>query len=80
MSEVGSDDIVEYRAVRRKKTGAVIRRIPVVVGTRKILQARIFGSQELMTAVVYSGPDFEKESTSFQWNMHILKSFCTVEI
>jgi hypothetical protein len=42
--------------------GVLIRRVPAVVGRRQIHQARIFGSQETMTAVIYDGPDFEKAS------------------
>jgi hypothetical protein len=73
LSEVGKADIIEYRDVRRQKTGALIRRVPVVVGRQRIHQARIFGSQEMMTAVIYDGPGFEKVTPIFSpdWCMLI---------
>ncbi|KAJ7331088.1 hypothetical protein DFH08DRAFT_815170 [Mycena albidolilacea] len=60
LAEVGSTDIIEYQDMRRQKTGALIRRVPAVVGKRQIHQARVFGSQETMTVVIYNGHDFEK--------------------
>ncbi|KAJ7792744.1 hypothetical protein B0H13DRAFT_2689746 [Mycena leptocephala] len=53
-------DVVERRPVHRKKTGAVVRHVEVVVGTRRIYRARIFGSQDPMTAVVYNDAQFEQ--------------------
>jgi hypothetical protein len=66
LSEVGKEDVIEYRDVRRRKTGALVQRVKIVAGTRKILQVRIFGSQETMTAVIQDGPDFEKEGGYFR--------------
>jgi hypothetical protein len=40
----------------------VKRRVPRVVGLREIHRARIHGSQEEFTAVVYQGSGFEKAS------------------
>jgi hypothetical protein len=60
LKEVATHNIVEYREVQRKRTGALIRRVPEVVGARKTHHARIHGSQEIFTAVVYESSDFEK--------------------
>ncbi|KAJ6597521.1 hypothetical protein DFH09DRAFT_1304320 [Mycena vulgaris] len=43
LAEIGKDDIVEYRDIRRRRTGVLVRRQRVVVGTRRIYQARVFG-------------------------------------
>jgi hypothetical protein len=59
LEEVGKEDIVEYREFRRRRTGTVVRRIPVVVGARRIYRARIFGVPDTVTAVVYDDPNFE---------------------
>jgi hypothetical protein len=40
----------------------VKRRVPKVVGFREVHQARIYGSQEEFTAVMYQGSNFEKAS------------------
>lgn len=60
LNEVGKQPIVEYRDVLRKRTGAVIRRVPVIVGLRRIYHTRIHGSQETFTAVVHEGSQFGK--------------------
>jgi hypothetical protein len=60
LQEIDKQDIVEDQEVRRKRTSAVVRRAPVIVGARRIHRARIYGSQETVTAVVYEGSDFEK--------------------
>jgi hypothetical protein len=54
--------IVEYREIPHKKTGVVKRRVPEVVGVRRIYLACMHGSQDDFTAVVYEGSDFEKAS------------------
>ncbi|KAJ7910045.1 hypothetical protein B0H13DRAFT_1877097 [Mycena leptocephala] len=60
LNEVGKQPIVEYRDILRARTGAVIRRVPVIVGLRRIYHTRIHGSQETFTAVVYEGSQFGK--------------------
>ncbi|KAJ7637458.1 hypothetical protein B0H17DRAFT_1149472 [Mycena rosella] len=65
LSEIGKEDIVEYREVRGRRTGALIQRLSRVVGSRRIHQVRLFGSQETMTAVIYEGPDFETVTSLF---------------
>ncbi|KAJ7435014.1 hypothetical protein B0H11DRAFT_2257702 [Mycena galericulata] len=63
LHEISKQNIVDsYQVIRRKRTGAVIRRVPAVSGRRTIYQARIYGSSEEVTAVVYEGSDFEKAS------------------
>jgi hypothetical protein len=62
LDEIGKYNVVEGHPVHHKRTGAVVRHIKVVVGTRRIYRARIFGSQDPMTAVVYDDAQFEKVS------------------
>jgi hypothetical protein len=60
VKEVATQAIVGYREIAHKRTGVVKRRVPEVVGVRRIHQARVIGMQEDFTAVVYEGSDFEK--------------------
>ncbi|KAJ7276565.1 hypothetical protein C8J57DRAFT_1712417 [Mycena rebaudengoi] len=60
VEEVAKQNIVEYRKVLHKKTKVVKRHVPEVVGVRRIYVARVHGSQEDFTAIVYEGSDFEK--------------------
>jgi hypothetical protein len=50
---VTKQNIVEYREIPHKRTGVVKRRVKQVVEYRKVHQARIHGSQEEFTVVVY---------------------------
>jgi hypothetical protein len=68
LDEISKYNVVERRPVHRKKTGAVVRHVEVVVGTRRIYRARIFGSQDPMTAVVYAD-DRQFEQASH--NLHL---------
>ncbi|KAF7348835.1 hypothetical protein MVEN_01403500 [Mycena venus] len=67
LKEIDKQNVVEYRDIRRKRTGAFIRRVPVPVGVRRIHHARIFGSQETVTAVVYEGSGFRKHRAQAEW-------------
>ncbi|KAJ7882655.1 hypothetical protein B0H13DRAFT_2278283, partial [Mycena leptocephala] len=60
LDEIDKHNVVERRPVHHRRTGAVVRHIKVVVGTRRIYRARIFGSQDPMTAIVYNDPQFEQ--------------------
>ncbi|KAJ7279251.1 hypothetical protein C8J57DRAFT_131373 [Mycena rebaudengoi] len=60
VEEVAKQNIVEYRKVLNKKTRVVKRHVPEVVGVRRIHLARVHGSQEDFTAVVYEVSDFKK--------------------
>ncbi|KAJ7930787.1 hypothetical protein B0H13DRAFT_2309405 [Mycena leptocephala] len=60
LDEIDKHDVVKRRPVHRKKTGVVVRHVKVIVGTRRIYRARIFGSQDPMTAVVYDNAQFEQ--------------------
>ncbi|KAJ7930758.1 hypothetical protein B0H13DRAFT_2264083 [Mycena leptocephala] len=60
--EIDKQNVVERRPVHRKRTGVVVRYLKVVVGTRRTYRARIFGSQDPMTAVVYNDAQFEQAS------------------
>jgi hypothetical protein len=62
LKDVATQNIVEYQDVCHKRTGVVKKRVPQVVGVRKIRHAHIFGSQETVTAVVYEASNFEKVS------------------
>jgi hypothetical protein len=55
LQEVRQQNVVEYQEIRHKRTGAVKRRVPFVVGSRKIFHARVVGYQDSFTAVVYEG-------------------------
>ncbi|KAJ7930738.1 hypothetical protein B0H13DRAFT_2651853 [Mycena leptocephala] len=62
LDEIDKHDVVEWHPVHRKKTRVVVQHVKVVVGTRRIYRARIFGSQDPMTAVVYNDAQFEQAS------------------
>ncbi|KAJ7174093.1 hypothetical protein C8R43DRAFT_635402 [Mycena crocata] len=70
LTEIGKEDIVEYHEVRRQRTGALVRRHKVIVGTRRIHQARIFGNPERVTVVVYKGPQFDKWKAEAEQREH----------
>jgi hypothetical protein len=59
LDEMGKQNVVEWHPIRHKRTGVVVRHIKVVVGTRRVYRARIFGSQDPMTVVIYNDPQFE---------------------
>ncbi|KAJ7930635.1 hypothetical protein B0H13DRAFT_1858448 [Mycena leptocephala] len=64
LDEIGKENAV---AIRHKKTGVVVRHVKVVVGTRRVYRARIFGSQDPMTAAVYDNHrQFEQRITGMQ--------------
>jgi hypothetical protein len=44
--------------IEPREIGTAIRK--VVIGRRKVYRARIFGSQDPMTAIVYEGSQFDK--------------------
>ncbi|KAJ7882652.1 hypothetical protein B0H13DRAFT_2667311 [Mycena leptocephala] len=60
LDEIDKHDVAEWRPVHRKKTGVFVRYLKVVIGTRRTYRARIFGSQDPMTAVVYNNAQFEQ--------------------
>ncbi|KAJ7930679.1 hypothetical protein B0H13DRAFT_880541 [Mycena leptocephala] len=60
LDEIDKHNVVEWHPIRRKKTGVIVRHVKVIVGTRRTYRARIFGSPDPMTAVVYNGPRFEQ--------------------
>ncbi|KAJ7930691.1 hypothetical protein B0H13DRAFT_2309313 [Mycena leptocephala] len=60
LDEIDKDNVVEWHPIHRKKTGVVVRYLKVVVGTRRTYRARIFGSQDPMTAIVYNDAQFEQ--------------------
>ncbi|KAJ7826346.1 hypothetical protein B0H13DRAFT_2290521 [Mycena leptocephala] len=62
LDEIDKHDVVEWHPIRRKKTGVVVRYLKVVIGTRRTYRARIFRSQDPMTAVVYNNAQFEQAS------------------
>jgi hypothetical protein len=54
LDEIDKHNVVEWHPVHRKKTGVLVRHVKVVVGTRRIYRARMFGSQDPMTVAVYA--------------------------
>lgn len=64
LDEIGAEEVVEYRDVRRRRTGVLLRRERVVTGTRRIHQARVLGKPGVVTAVIYQGTDLERVSYS----------------
>lgn len=62
LKDVVTQDIIESQDVPHKRTGVVKKRVQRVAGVRKISHARIYGSPEIVTAVVYEGSGFEKVS------------------
>ncbi|KAF7340331.1 hypothetical protein MVEN_01952300 [Mycena venus] len=47
--EIDKQNVVERRPIYHKKTGALIRHVEVVVGTRRVYRARIYKCQDPMT-------------------------------
>ncbi|KAJ7930767.1 hypothetical protein B0H13DRAFT_1858567 [Mycena leptocephala] len=66
LDEIDKQNVVEWHPVHRKKTGVIVRYVKVIVGTRRIYRARIFGSQDPMTVVVYNDAQFEQRMTEMQ--------------
>ncbi|KAJ7826354.1 hypothetical protein B0H13DRAFT_2440826 [Mycena leptocephala] len=62
LDEIDKQNLVEWHPIHRTKTGVIVRHVKVVVGTRRIYRARIFGSPDPMTAVVYNDAQFEQAS------------------
>ncbi|KAF8164384.1 hypothetical protein K438DRAFT_268209 [Mycena galopus ATCC 62051] len=60
LDEIDQENVVEQHPIYRRKTGAFIRNIRVVVGTRRVHRAQIFGHQDPMTVVVYDDSNFEQ--------------------
>ncbi|KAF8218338.1 hypothetical protein K438DRAFT_1796691 [Mycena galopus ATCC 62051] len=58
LSLITEEYILETRVVRHRKRPNRIRRQLVITGRKKAYHARIFGSQDVFTAVVYDGIDF----------------------
>ncbi|KAJ7642565.1 hypothetical protein B0H17DRAFT_1148786 [Mycena rosella] len=58
LTQTGNEDELTSPVVERRGPRLVRRK--VIVGTRKVYRARIFGSQDPMTAVLYEGSQFEK--------------------
>ncbi|KAJ7669907.1 hypothetical protein DFH06DRAFT_158261 [Mycena polygramma] len=56
LTEVGEDEVM--LSDRIESRGTIARK--VVVGKRKVFRARIFGSQDAMTAIVYEGSHFKQ--------------------
>jgi hypothetical protein len=55
LEEVDKEDVIECRCIGRRRTR-------VVVATRRIYSARIFGRQDPMTVVVYNDSKFGQAS------------------
>ncbi|KAJ6452337.1 hypothetical protein C8R47DRAFT_288880 [Mycena vitilis] len=66
LAQVGEDQTIEADEPDLR-TGIVTRR--VLIGKRKVFRARIFGSSEPMTAIVYEGSRFQKWRTEVE-RMH----------
>ncbi|KAJ7769240.1 hypothetical protein B0H14DRAFT_353059 [Mycena olivaceomarginata] len=58
--ETDRQNVVNYLPIHHRRTGVVIRHIKVVVATRRVYRARMFGSQDPMTVVVYDDTKFEQ--------------------
>ncbi|KAJ7633947.1 hypothetical protein B0H17DRAFT_1280434 [Mycena rosella] len=58
LTQMGNEEELISSVVKRRGPRLVRRK--VIVGSRKVYRARIFGSQDPMTAVVYEGSQFEK--------------------
>ncbi|KAF7333370.1 MFS general substrate transporter [Mycena venus] len=58
LSLITEEDILESHVIRHRKRPNRIRRQLVITGRKKAYHARIFGSQDVFTAVVYEGIDF----------------------
>lgn len=64
LTQIFSEDIVEYREVCRRRTGVVVRRQRIVVGTRATFHAEVHGILGPVTAVVFQGRNAAKVKPS----------------
>ncbi|KAJ7657550.1 hypothetical protein B0H17DRAFT_1213463 [Mycena rosella] len=69
LTQMGNEEELTSDLVERRGPRLVRRK--VAVGTRKVYRARIFGSQDVMTAVVYEGSQFQKAiHASLSWTLN----------
>ncbi|KAJ7657554.1 hypothetical protein B0H17DRAFT_1213466 [Mycena rosella] len=73
LTQIGNEEELTSGVVEQR--GPRLVRQKVIVGTRKVYRARIFGSQDVMTAVVYEGSQLQK--AIYKSSMITLNSFCT---
>ncbi|KAF7340339.1 Reverse transcriptase-RNase H-integrase [Mycena venus] len=64
--EIDKQNVVERRPIYRKGTGALIRHVEVVVGTRRVYCARIYKCQDPMTVIAYNDSEFEQRRAEVQ--------------
>ncbi|KAF8139274.1 hypothetical protein K438DRAFT_719788 [Mycena galopus ATCC 62051] len=59
LDEINQENVVELHPIHRRRTGAVIRHVTVLVAKRRLHRAQIFGHQDPMTVVVYDDSNFD---------------------
>ncbi|KAF7340329.1 Reverse transcriptase-RNase H-integrase [Mycena venus] len=64
--EIDKQNVVERRPIYHKKTGALIRHVELVVGTRRVYRARIYKCQDPMTVIAYNDSEFEQRRAEVQ--------------
>ncbi|KAJ7626491.1 hypothetical protein B0H17DRAFT_1151001 [Mycena rosella] len=69
LTQIGDEEALTFDVVERRGPRLVQRR--AIVGTRKVYRARIFGSQDPMTAVVYEGSQLQKAIYNGSWKAEI---------
>ncbi|KAJ7642563.1 hypothetical protein B0H17DRAFT_1216384 [Mycena rosella] len=69
LSQMCNEEELTSDVVERRGTRLVQRK--VIVGTRKVYRARIFGSQDPMTAVVYEGSQLQKAIYNGSWKAEV---------
>ncbi|KAF8139265.1 hypothetical protein K438DRAFT_719704 [Mycena galopus ATCC 62051] len=60
LDEIDQESVVKRHPISRRRTGAFIRHVRVIVRMRRVHRARIFGHQDPMTVVVYDDSNFEQ--------------------
>lgn len=66
LTEVGSEETLKSELVEQVGRQDITVRREVIVASRTVYRARVFGSQNPMTAVVYRGAQLEKATPT--WN------------
>ncbi|KAF7340338.1 Reverse transcriptase-RNase H-integrase [Mycena venus] len=64
--EIDKQNMVERRPIYRKRTGALIRHVELIIGTRRVYRARIYNCQEPMTVIAYNDSEFEQRRAEVQ--------------
>ncbi|KAJ6536498.1 hypothetical protein DFH09DRAFT_1401989 [Mycena vulgaris] len=75
LTQVGSEETLNSELVEQVGRQDITVRREVIVASRTVYRARVFGSQNPMTAVVYRGAQLEKWRTEAEKRQNLLNPF-----